>query len=166
MAGDSMKQKKENTAEETRLLRKKVKRIDKSRALIKIKSSEKAKIIKASQDRQKELQENRDEWKAKCKEQERENVELHPKKIILRKLSTGIDFIGYVLFPHHTLLRTRTKQRMKSRLKKNFDCFLNGRIEAVAMDQQLQSYLGILSHANHHTLSQALKNAYWVRQSS
>lgn len=31
------------------------------------------------------------------------------------------------------------------------------------MDQRLQSYLGILSHANQHKLSQALKNAYWVR---
>jgi hypothetical protein len=42
--------------------------------------------------------------------------------------------------------------------------FLNGTKEAANMDQQLQSYLGILSHANQHTLSQALKNAYWVRQ--
>lgn len=31
------------------------------------------------------------------------------------------------------------------------------------MDQMLQSYLGILSHANQHILSQAIKNAYWVR---
>ena len=31
------------------------------------------------------------------------------------------------------------------------------------MDQRLQSYLGILSHANQHTIFQAIKNAYWVR---
>lgn len=91
-------------------------------------------------------------------------LELHPKKIILRKLSTGIDFVGYVFFAHHTLLRNRTKQRMKCRLKNTFESFLNDSTEAVAMDQQLQSYLGILSHANQHKLSLALKNAYWVRQ--
>jgi RNA-directed DNA polymerase len=84
-------------------------------------------------------------------------LKLHPKKIILRKLSTGIDFIGYVFFSHHTLLRIRTKKRMKSRLKKTFESLLHGKIEAVAMDQQLQSYLGIMSHASQHDLSQALK---------
>ncbi len=53
-------------------------------------------------------------------------LKLHPKKVILRKLSKGIDFIGYVLFAHHTLVRTRTKKRMKCRLKNTYDCFLNG----------------------------------------
>jgi RNA-directed DNA polymerase len=90
-------------------------------------------------------------------------LELHPRKIILRKLSKGIDFIGYIHFAHHILLRTRTEQRMKSRLKKSFEKFIKGEIEAVAADQQLQSYLGILSHANQHALSQAMKNSYWVR---
>lgn len=36
-------------------------------------------------------------------------------------------------------------------------------IDAALMDQRLQSYLGMLSHANQHSLSQAIKNAYWVR---
>lgn len=90
-------------------------------------------------------------------------LELHPKKVVLRKLSKGIDFIGYVFFAHHILMRTRTKQRMISRLEKSCNALLEGRIEAVTMDQQLQSYLGILSHTNQHNLSQAIKNAYWVR---
>ncbi len=38
-----------------------------------------------------------------------------------------------------------------------------GEIDAAHMDQKLQSYLGILFHANRHILSQALENAYWVR---
>jgi RNA-directed DNA polymerase len=90
-------------------------------------------------------------------------LELHPKKVIIRKLDHGIDFVGYMLFSHHILLRTRTKRRMKTRLKEAYECFLNGTIDIVSMDQKLQSYLGILSHADQYTLSQALKNAYWVR---
>jgi RNA-directed DNA polymerase len=90
-------------------------------------------------------------------------LELHPKKLIIRKLSQGIDFVGYVLFLHHTLVRTRTKQRMKRRLKETYESYLKGQVDNVSLDQRLQSYLGILSHANQHTLSQALKNAYWVR---
>lgn len=91
------------------------------------------------------------------------HLELHPKKVIIRKLIQGIDFVGYVLFPHHRLVRTRTKQRMKKRLKEAYANYLKGEIDAAQMDQKLQSYLGILSHANQHTLAQAAKNAYWVR---
>ncbi len=90
-------------------------------------------------------------------------LDLHPKKLIIRKLTQGIDFVGYVLFFKHTLVRTRTKQRMKKRLKEAYEIYLQGRIDDVSLDQRLQSYLGILSHANQHTLSQAVKNAYWVR---
>jgi hypothetical protein len=61
--------------EEARALRKKAKRVEESRSLIKAKSREKGKIIKAQQDRQAELEQNRDDWKAKCKEQERGRIE-------------------------------------------------------------------------------------------
>lgn len=90
-------------------------------------------------------------------------LDLHPNKVFVRKLNHGIDFIGYVLFPRHTLLRSRTKQRMKNRLQKTHEDYLEGNTEAITADQQLQSYLGILSHADEHTLSIILKNAYWVR---
>ena len=90
-------------------------------------------------------------------------LELHPKKVIIRKLTQGIDFVGYVLFEKHVLLRTRSKQRMKRRLKEVYERYLIGAVDAAPMDQMLQSYLGILSHANQHTLSQAIKNAYWIR---
>lgn len=91
-------------------------------------------------------------------------LELHPKKVIIRKLIQGIDFVGYVIFPHHRLVRTRTKQRMKKRLSEAYEDFLNGLIDGNQMDQKLQSYLGILSHANQHNLAQAIKNAYWIRK--
>jgi retron-type reverse transcriptase len=41
---------------------------------------------------------------------------LHPDKIVLRKLSWGLDFVGYVQFFDHRLMRTATKRRMLSRL--------------------------------------------------
>ncbi|MBS0615368.1 MAG: group II intron reverse transcriptase domain-containing protein [Verrucomicrobia bacterium] len=94
---------------------------------------------------------------------EKLRLELHPKKIILRKLNQGIDFVGYVLFSKYRLVRATTKRRIKKRLKETYEQYLEGKIDANFMDQRLQSYLGILSHANQHTLSQALKNAYWVR---
>ena len=89
---------------------------------------------------------------------------LHPKKIILSNMHQGIDFLGYVLFLHHRLLRTRTKRRMKRRLKEQYTAYLQHKIDPNHMDQCLQSYLGILSHANSHYLAQSLKNAYWIRE--
>lgn len=74
-----MKPEKTNIKKEARSLRRKVKQIDESRCNIKAKSREKAKIIKAHQDREIELKESRNSWKAKAKEQEKANDELDKK---------------------------------------------------------------------------------------
>lgn len=62
--------------EDARSLRKKTKRLEESRSLIKSKNREKGRIIKAYQDRQTELEHNRDHWKEKCKQEEIEHMEL------------------------------------------------------------------------------------------
>lgn len=81
-------------------------------------------------------------------------LELHPNKIILRKLGWGIDFLGYVVLPHYRLPRTKTKRRMFMKLKE--------KVGLVNFDQSLQSYLGYLSHANSYKLTQKLKNQIWL----
>lgn len=91
-------------------------------------------------------------------------LDLHPRKVTLNNVHQGIDFLGYILFLNHRLVRTRTKRRMKRRLEENYINYLNGKVESSHMDQCLQSYLGILSHANQHDLTQALKNSYWIRE--
>lgn len=93
-------------------------------------------------------------------------LELHPRKVVIKKLNQGVDFVGYVLFEHHILLRTQTKKRLKKRLKEKYRDYRQGKISAASFDQTLQSYLGILSHANQHGFSQVLKNAYWIRDSN
>ena len=70
---------KSNIKAEARALRKKNKRIEESRAEIKAKSREKSKAIKEYQDRQTELAKNRDDWRAKCKEQEKERIAVEDK---------------------------------------------------------------------------------------
>jgi RNA-directed DNA polymerase len=89
---------------------------------------------------------------------------LHPKKIIVSNMHQGIDFLGYVLFLNHRLLRTSTRRRMQRRLKTKYEAYWQRQVDGTHMDQCLQSYLGILSHANAHHLAQSLKNAYWIRE--
>jgi RNA-directed DNA polymerase len=91
------------------------------------------------------------------------NLKLHPRKIILRKWSEGIDFLGYVSFPQYSLMRSSTRRRMCHRLENAYQAYLIDKIDEVSMDQRLQSYLGMLTHANQFNLSQALKNGYWCR---
>ncbi|MCX6810000.1 MAG: reverse transcriptase domain-containing protein, partial [Candidatus Berkelbacteria bacterium] len=50
---------------------------------------------------------------------EKLKLELHPDKIVLRKWNQGIDFLGYIVFPHHILLRTKTKKRMLRNIRHN-----------------------------------------------
>jgi retron-type reverse transcriptase len=88
-------------------------------------------------------------------------LRLHPKKIIVRKIRQGIDFLGYVLLPHHRVLRSKTKARMFRKLHKRIDQYHCGVVGNQTIEQALQSYLGVLSHANAHNLSLELKNQFW-----
>lgn len=88
-------------------------------------------------------------------------LSLHPRKIILRKFGQGIDFLGYVILPHHRVLRTRTKHRMFRKLHLRVLNFKAGKGNETSVESSLQSYLGVLSHANAHPLTEQLKNQYW-----
>ncbi len=69
-------------------------------------------------------------------------LSLHPRKVEIRKISQGIDFLGYILFPHHSILRTSTKKRMLRRMKNT----------SISREVK-QSYLGILKHCKGYKIS-------------
>jgi len=88
-------------------------------------------------------------------------LELHPHKVTVRKLHHGLDFLGYVVQPHHKLLRTKTKRRVMRKLRKRAEEYRAGEIEDITLFQSLYSYLGLLSHANTYHFSENLKNKLW-----
>lgn len=73
-------------------------------------------------------------------------LNLHPNKIILRKYNQGIDFLGYVIFPNHIILRTKTKRRIFGKIKTGKKELELGLIDKKSFDQRLQSYFGMLRH--------------------
>lgn len=93
--------------------------------------------------------------------QEKLSLDLHPGKVSIAKIHRGIDFLGFVSFPHHRLLRTKTKWRMFRKLRNRVREYNEGKIEEEKLGQVLQSYLGVLSHANTEQLRQKLLNTYW-----
>lgn len=80
-------------------------------------------------------------------------LELHPKKIVLRKLDWGIDFLGYVVLPYYIVPRTKTKRRIFKKLKE--------KIGSENFNQSMQSYLGYLGYANSFKIIQQLENQIW-----
>lgn len=85
---------------------------------------------------------------------------LHPDKVEIRKFSQGIDFLGYVILPHHIVLRTKTKRRMLNKLTVKHYSFLHKKIERYEFNQSLQSYLGLIQHGNNYNLERVVKNSF------
>ena len=73
------------------------------------------------------------------------NLELHPDKVSIETLGSGVDFLGWVHFPDHRVLRTVTKRRMLRRV-----ALRQGKFET------LESYRGMLSRGNGWRLSKKL----------
>lgn len=89
------------------------------------------------------------------------NLELHPQKIIFRKFASGVDFLGYIIFPQYILPRTKTKQRLLRKIKSKIKDFKAGKISKETLNQTIQSYLGYLGHANSYKFREELKNLIW-----
>lgn len=68
-------------------------------------------------------------------------LDLHPGKVYIKTFSSGVDFLGWVHFPHHRVLRTTTKNRMIKNVSGN------------QKPESIGSYRGLLSHGDAHGLS-------------
>ncbi|HTP56949.1 MAG TPA: reverse transcriptase/maturase family protein [Candidatus Paceibacterota bacterium] len=73
------------------------------------------------------------------------NLDLHPNKVSITTLASGIDFLGWVHFLDHRVLRTTTKRRMLRRLAQS------------PTEQTVQSYRGLLGHGN----TEQLRRRMW-----
>jgi retron-type reverse transcriptase len=76
-------------------------------------------------------------------------LSLHPNKVSIKTLSSGVDFLGWVHFSHHRVLRTATKKKM----------FRNLRLkEGKQKENSVNSYLGMLGWGSGYKLSKILKS--------
>jgi RNA-directed DNA polymerase len=79
---------------------------------------------------------------------ERMRLSLHPHKIFLKTLASGVDFLGWVHFPRHRVLRTTTRRRAVKRM------------QAHPTNETLRSYLGLASHGNTFKFKQEVLNLH------
>lgn len=78
---------------------------------------------------------------------------LHPDKVFIKTLASGVDFLGWVHFPDHRVVRTTTKRRMYRRLE-----------QTEWNEQSVQSYLGLLSHGNAAKLQERIRRQQAPRE--
>jgi len=71
-------------------------------------------------------------------------LQLHPNKVSIKTLNSGVDFLGWVNFPHHRILQTVTKRRIIRRIAES------------PTPETLNSYLGLLRHGNTRKLKNSL----------
>ena len=75
-------------------------------------------------------------------------LHLHPDKVSIKTFASGIDFLGWVHFPHYRIVRTSTKRRMFRNIDRN------------PKEESIISYLGFLSHGNTYGLRRKIINKY------
>lgn len=78
---------------------------------------------------------------------ERLGLDLHPDKVSIRTLASGVDFLGWVHFLDHRALRTITKKRMLKKMNCN------------PAPETTASYLGLLGHGNTRKLQTKIRES-------
>ena len=72
----------------------------------------------------------------------------HPDKVYIKTLASGIDFLGWIHFPDHRILRNATKWRMYRKLSEH------------PTNKTYQSYKGLLEHGNTWKIERKLERLY------
>ena len=93
--------------------------------------------------------------------QEELRLKIHEEKTTIQKTSQGVDFLGYVVFNKHKLVRTKTKKRITKKFKHRIDEHRHGIISKNSLIQSLQSYIGFFSHAEGFEIQEQFKRLYW-----
>jgi RNA-directed DNA polymerase len=78
-------------------------------------------------------------------------LKLHPDKLFVKTLNSGLDFLGWVNFFDYRVLRTTTKKRMFGKIAEN------PKLET------FNSYLGLLSHGNAYKLKKGILLAKYFK---
>ncbi len=82
--------------------------------------------------------------------QDRLRLTMHPDKVFIQTLAAGVDFLGWVHFPNHRVLRGTTRRRMKKNLSEHSSL------------ESINSYLGLLSHGNTYSLQKWVYEQQWL----
>ncbi len=80
-------------------------------------------------------------------------LSLHPNKVFIKTVSSGLDFLGWIHFPHHRILRTTTKRRMlKNVVQNDMKGETYGHRRGKNYQARINSYVALLKYGNTYRL--------------
>lgn len=88
-------------------------------------------------------------------------LDLHPQKVTMRTISSGIDVVGTVLRPYYRVLRTTTRRRMCHRVLDCIVAYQNGSIGDERLRATTQAAFGCLSHGATMRTRGQLRDTVW-----
>ncbi|OGI33485.1 MAG: hypothetical protein A2420_04190 [Candidatus Moranbacteria bacterium RIFOXYC1_FULL_44_13] len=91
---------------------------------------------------------------------EKLKLELHPEKVFIKTLASGMDFLGMVNFSDYRILRTKTKKRMLKNIKQKRFLLREGLISDSLFNQSLHSYLVMLKHCRGYKIENEIKSRF------
>jgi RNA-directed DNA polymerase len=89
--------------------------------------------------------------------EEEMRLKLHPAKIYLSPVKKGIDFLGYVIFEHHRLLRKKTVKRFLRRTKKNYKLLKERKCKKEEFCRGVESFMAYATHGNSWKIRKSIK---------
>ncbi|PIP50156.1 MAG: hypothetical protein COX12_02760 [Candidatus Brennerbacteria bacterium CG23_combo_of_CG06-09_8_20_14_all_44_41] len=81
-------------------------------------------------------------------------LSLHPDKVFIKSFASGVDFLGWIHFPDHRVVRTASKRRMFRGMKDH------------PTEQTIASYAGMLKHGNAERLARRVRDEFplWFKK--
>jgi len=83
-------------------------------------------------------------------------LELHPQKSKIKPLAKGLDFVGYRIFYHYTLLRKRNRRKIGHKLNEIEELYKDKIISKETVDQMLNGWFGYMNGSNTYNLRQGM----------
>lgn len=88
------------------------------------------------------------------------NLQLHPKKLMIKNVIEGVPFVGYRIFYDHVLIRGNTLKRMRKNYRGKFKAFKQNSLTQEELNQTIYSIRGHFKYASTYHLQQKMfKNA-------
>jgi retron-type reverse transcriptase len=83
-------------------------------------------------------------------------LRLHPGKCRVYRVTDGVKFLGFRIFPNHRLLDKGNVLRMKRKLKQWQAWYRSGRIDLAYIHPRIQSWIGHAAHGNTYRLREGV----------
>jgi len=95
-------------------------------------------------------------YKIKVFLEEKLHLSLHPKKLTIKNVSTGVPFVGYRIFYDHVVIRGNTLHRIERNYRSKVKQVKNNTLTDKKLAETKASIIGHLKHADTYGLTKSL----------